>query len=94
MCLAKMRQSLVRMVSLTPEPLSRSSADKEPLVYRAVDLLRRKVLVLGEGRQLIGADTRGRLRDGQVGTMSRSGSHVAVSYDELWVGSYVEMPPG
>ena len=37
--------------------LGRGTADEEPLVNGAVNLLRRKVLVGREGRQLRGADT-------------------------------------
>lgn len=43
------------------------AADEEPLVYRAVDLLGGELLVLGDLAELVGADARGGLRDGQVG---------------------------
>lgn len=47
--------------------LSRGTADEEPLVDGAVNLLRGELLVGRELRQLVGADTAGRLADGGVG---------------------------
>ena len=56
-----------RMAAVFSSELRRGSADEEPLVYRAVDLLGGEVLVLGEGRKLGWVDTGGGVADSQVG---------------------------
>jgi hypothetical protein len=50
--------------------LSRGTADEEPLVDGAVNLLRRKLLVGRKLGQLVRADTAGRLVDRGVGAGS------------------------
>ena len=59
-------------IGVTARNLCGSAADEEPLVYRAVDLRGGELLVLGDLAELVGADARGGLRDGQVGAAFES----------------------
>lgn len=52
--------------------LSRGAADEEPLVNGGVDGGSGQLLVLGQGRQLLGGDAAGRLADGEVGAVGRA----------------------
>lgn len=49
--------------------LSGSAADEEPLVDGGIDGRRGELLVLGQGRQLVGRDAAGRVADRQVGAV-------------------------
>ena len=75
--------------------LSRSTADEEPLVYGAVDLLWEQVLVGRQRRQLVRRDTAWRVSDSQVGPVSLSASCPRnIHLDVLGLVTYVEMLPG
>lgn len=56
-------------IGVAARSLRGSTADEEPLVYGAVDLLGGEVLVGGDGGQLVGADAAGGVGHGQVGTI-------------------------
>ena len=68
--------------------LCRGTADEEPLVNGAVDLLRGQLLVGRQGRQLLGSDAAGRVGGSQVGTRRGQGQ-LTCSFVHIRSGCYL-----